>query len=144
MISLFSFSIIYSHIIWQSMVFFIYKKIENTIDTLFLSVKLFIFYRLKHFVQWSLTTSPRNFSKQINAPFFTRTWHLKRIEAFRKMQSAATQHLPVFPRGAYARTWTALTKITHMKVGCINYGARHVCPVACRLDERKNRNPSPV
>lgn len=31
------------------------------------------------------------------------------------------------------------TKITHVKVGCINYGERHLSPMACRLDERKKR-----
>lgn len=35
------------------------------------------------------------------------------------------------------RMRTAPAKITHVKVGCINYSERHLSPMACRLDERK-------
>ena len=34
---------------------------------------------------------------------------------------------------------TAPAKITHVKVGCINYSERHLSPMACRLDERKKK-----
>ncbi|XP_077268615.1 uncharacterized protein LOC143900780 isoform X2 [Temnothorax americanus] len=36
-------------------------------------------------------------------------------ETNRHLERCKAQHLPVFPRGAGTRTWTALTKITHVK-----------------------------